>query len=390
MNIFFKNFGCKVNQSEVDTLTRAAPVSIAGKPEDADIAVVNTCAVTGGAEKECLKFLLKLKRDNPALTVIAAGCIRSLRGAELTAAGIILSPISEVGKILRETAGNADIKEESSRESANKKTRAFLKIQDGCDKYCSYCVIPYLRGSPESRAAAEIIWEAKGLIAMGYKELVITGINIALYNDLPALLKSLSNLEGEYRLRLSSLHLETVPTALSAALSYSRVVPHFHISLQSGSRRILSLMGRDYEPEDFIKSVELIRAGFPLAGIGADIITAFPSETEEEFQQTYSLLSASGIDYLHVFPYSPRAKTVAASMCGGIESNVKKERVRRLRALGAELRRKGAERLIGRTVTVLTEDGFQGHSENYYLIRTPTYPPNHFIKVKVEENDIIL
>jgi threonylcarbamoyladenosine tRNA methylthiotransferase MtaB len=363
-------------------------MSIADKPEDADIAVVNTCAVTGGAEKECLKFLLKLKRDNPALTVIAAGCIRSLRGAELAAAGIIISPISEVGKILGEAAEH--IKGREFRESTNKKTRAFLKIQDGCDRYCSYCVIPYLRGSPESRPAEEIIGEAKGLIAMGYKELVITGINIALYKELPALLNNLSNLDGEYRLRLSSLHLDTVPTALSAALSYNRLVPHFHISLQSGSRRILSLMGRDYEPEDFIKSVELIRAGFPFAGIGADIITAFPSETEGEFQQTYSLLSASGIDYLHVFPYSPRAKTLAASMPGGIESAVKKERVRRLRALGAELRRKGAARLIGRTVTVLTEDGFQGHSENYYLIHTPTYPPNHFIEVTVGEKDVIL
>jgi threonylcarbamoyladenosine tRNA methylthiotransferase MtaB len=393
MNIFFKNFGCKVNQSEVDTLIRgtaAISANITDKPDNADAAVVNTCAVTGGAEKECLKFLLKLKRDNPALIVIAAGCIRSLRGEELAGEGIILSPISEVGKILRGISENFDIKGEPPKQTANKKTRAFIKIQDGCDRYCSYCIIPYLRGSPQSRPADEIIGEARALVAAGYKELVITGINIALYEGLPALLERASNLDGEYRLRLSSLHLDTVQAAVSAAISNNRVVAHFHISLQSGSKRILSLMGRDYEPEEFTKAVNLIRDSFPFAGIGADIITAFPSETEEEFQQTYALLSASGIDYLHVFPYSPRAGTRAAALPGSIESAVKKERVRRLRALGAELRQKGAERLIGRTVTVLTEDGFQGHSENYYLIRTPAHPPNRFVKLTVGEKDVIL
>ncbi|MDR2401504.1 MAG: MiaB/RimO family radical SAM methylthiotransferase [Deferribacteraceae bacterium] len=396
MMVFFKNFGCKVNQSEVDSLMRPFCGAISDTPDCADIAVVNTCAVTEGAERECLKYLLKLKRDNPALTVIAAGCLMSLRTEELSGHGIILSPVSQVGKLLKEVSSgfttDQEIKDKNDFQSGHKKTRAFLKIQDGCNRYCSYCIIPFLRGTPVSRPAAEVVGEAEELINSGYKELVITGINLGLYDNLPNLLKRLSNLDvkEEYRLRLSSLHLDTLPTALDAALASERVAPHFHISLQSGAKRILSLMGRSYTPGDFIKWVELIRKNFPIAGIGADIITAFPSETDKEFQETYALLSDSDIDYLHVFPYSPRLKTKAADMSGRIGEKIKKERVARLRGLGSALRSRGIKRLLGHTVTVLTEGRFQGHSENYYLIRTPAAAPNQFIRLTVQENSIIL
>jgi threonylcarbamoyladenosine tRNA methylthiotransferase MtaB len=392
MKIFFKSFGCKVNQSEIDTLMRSAGGvwDIVGRPGDAVAAVVNTCAVTAAAEKESLKYLLKLKRDNPSLTVIAAGCIRALRERELLEQGIILSPVSGVSKLLAEFSAAAEDKTTRVSRTTRKKTRAFIKIQDGCDRYCSYCVIPYLRGVPVSRAEDDIINEASGLIAEGYKELVITGINIALFNGLADLLNRLSNLEGEYRLRLSSLHLDTVQTALEAALSSRKLVPHFHISLQSGSGRILSLMGRSYEPEDFIRWAEIIRLNFPFAGIGADVITAFPTETEDEFLETYNLLANSGIDYLHIFPYSPRLGTKAAYMPGRIDENIKKERVGRLRTLGWKLRRSGAERLSGQTVTVLTEEGGRGHSENYYLIRTTESSPNRFVNLTVSSDDIIL
>jgi threonylcarbamoyladenosine tRNA methylthiotransferase MtaB len=390
MKIYFKNFGCKVNQSELDALIRYADrisADIADEPRNASVAVVNTCAVTEPAEKECLKYLLKLKRDIPTLMVIAVGCLRGLRGEELARKGIILSSPPEASKLLLTLSDGGKTERN---ENLHKKTRAFLKIQDGCNRYCSYCIIPYLRGTPASRPAGEVVREAEEFIESGYKELVITGINLGLYRNLPHLLHRLSTLDGEYRLRLSSLHLDTLPTALNAALSSGRIVPHFHISLQSGSRRILSLMGRTYEPEEFIRAAEKIRLNFPLAGIGADIITAFPSETEEEFQETYSLLEASGIDYLHVFPYSPRAKTEAAALEGRITGNIKKERVRRLRALGEQLRRNGAKRMLGHSVTVLTEDGGQGHSENYYLIRTPNAYANQFVRLTVKENDIIL
>jgi threonylcarbamoyladenosine tRNA methylthiotransferase MtaB len=393
MRIFFKNFGCKVNQSELDSLGRSLCAdTFTSAPEDADITVVNTCAVTEGAEKECLKYLLRLKRNRPALKVIAAGCLTGLRGGELAARDIIYAPISEVPGLLNRLS--AEFRASAPAEAfqyAGSKTRAFLKIQDGCDRYCSYCVIPYLRGGPVSRSSGEITAEAQNLIGAGYKELVVTGINIGLYDGLPELLKRLANLEGEYRLRLSSLHLDTVPAALEAASASDRIVPHFHISLQSGSRRILSLMGRNYAPENFIETVSLIRSNFPYAGIGADIITAFPGETDEEFLETYKLLAASGMDYLHVFPYSPRTKTKAAELSGRVNPKVKKERVRLLRELGKELRQSGAERLSGRRVTVLTETGGKGYSENYYLIRTPSaQTPNTFINLTAQKSDFIL
>jgi threonylcarbamoyladenosine tRNA methylthiotransferase MtaB len=393
MRIFFKNFGCKVNQSELDSLNRSLCANAMTAPENADIAIVNTCAVTEGAEKECLKYLLRLKRDNPALKVIAAGCLISLREEELAARDIIYAPVSEVQELLHRLS--AEFRSYSSDENiaqhAGSKTRAFLKIQDGCNRYCSYCIIPYLRGRPVSRSSDEITAEAQNLISAGYKELVVTGINIGLYDGLPKLLQRLASLEGEYRIRLSSLHLDTVPAALEAASASDRIVPHFHISLQSGSRRILSLMGRNYTPENFIETVFLIRSNFPYAGIGADIITAFPSETDEEFMETYSLLGSSGMDYLHVFPYSPRVKTKAAELSGRINPAVRKERVRLLRELGKELRHSGAKRLSGQKVTVLTETGGKGYSENYYLIRTPAaQTPNVFITLTAQNNDFIL
>jgi threonylcarbamoyladenosine tRNA methylthiotransferase MtaB len=393
MRIFFKNFGCKVNQSELDSLNRFLCASAVTAPENADIAIVNTCAVTESAEKECLKYLLKLKRDNPVLKVIATGCLISLREEELMARDIIYAHVSEVPELLHRLSAEfgSSSSDENIAQHTGSKTRAFLKIQDGCDRYCSYCIIPYLRGGSVSRPFDEIITEAQNLISAGYKELVVTGINIGLYDGLPKLLQRLASFEGEYRLRLSSLHLDTVPAALEAASASDRIVPHFHISLQSGSRRILSLMGRNYTPENFIEAVFLIRSNFPYAGIGADIITAFPSETDEEFMETYALLDSSGMDYLHVFPYSPRAKTKAAELSGRINPAVRKERVRLLRELGKELRHSGAKRLSGQRVTVLTETGGKGYSENYYLIRTPAaQTPNVFITLTAQNNDFIL
>jgi threonylcarbamoyladenosine tRNA methylthiotransferase MtaB len=339
-----------------------------------------------------LKYLLRLKRNRPVLKVIAAGCLTALRGRELAARDIIYAPISEVpGLLLRLSAEFQGGAQAETFQYAVSKTRAFLKIQDGCDRYCSYCVIPYLRGGPVSRASDEITAEAQNLIGAGYKELVVTGINIGLYDGLPGLLKRLANLDGEYRLRLSSLHLDTVPAALEAASASGRIVPHFHISLQSGSQRILSLMGRNYAPENFVETLSLIRSNFPYAGIGADIITAFPSETDEEFLETYNLLAASGMDYLHVFPYSPRTRTKAAELSGRVNPEIKKERVRLLRELGKELRHSGAERLSGQRVTVLTETGGKGYSENYYLIRTPSaQTPNTFINLTTQKSDFIL
>ncbi len=441
MRVAFVAFGCKVNQAEVDKLVSGLAglsAEYVKNTGNADIAVVNTCAVTEKAQKDGERYLKQLKEHNPDLSVIATGCLAELLKDRLNGSGVdvvvsntdkdsILNIIRAAAKKIMSTesdkAENATglpippggrgeeattnrrvlTEPEKIKGAYGRRTRAFVKIQDGCDSFCAYCIIPSLRGAPSSTDAGAVCDEITALVAAGYKEIVLTGIHIGMYGKdkdeevaLTGLLKRLLEIKGDFRIRLSSLEVPEITAELLslAAGSGGRICPHFHISLQSGSAAVLSKMGRKYAPEDFIAAVENIRKAMPDACIGADVITGFPGESDRFFDETAVLLERAGLNYLHVFPYSKRPGTPAAEMQGQVPGAVKKERADRLRRLGEEFRAKSASAMKGKCVRVLAERGGKGHSDNFYMVRLPAgVPVNTFATVTVtgcDENNILI
>jgi threonylcarbamoyladenosine tRNA methylthiotransferase MtaB len=272
------------------------------------------------------------------------------------------------------------------------RTRKFVKIQDGCDAFCTYCIIPYLRGKPVSVPVEDVLAEVKGSVSAGFKEIVLTGIHIGLYKPLDVLLDSISLLDGEYRIRLSSLNVDEVDRVLSMISGKDKICPHFHISLQSGSEHILRLMGRKYTTREFINATCNIRKVYPHAGIGIDIITGFPGEQEIHFLETVKLLEdvAGSLDYIHIFPYSPRQGTAAAAMDDQIRGEIKKRRAKALKEIDSRIRLHAMQRMIGQTVIALTEGNGKAHTENYHkIILDKGMPPNQFVKVTLTSGHFI-
>ncbi len=450
MRVAFIAFGCKVNQAEMDKLIpglaglNAEYVRNAG---DANIAVVNTCAVTEKAQKDGEKYLKHLKERNPGLSVIATGCLAELLKDSLKDSGVDVV-VSNADKdsilnIIREAVngnvrswqnkaesplglneggaedahtrtifssripdqahnGGKEQAADGNDSSAMKqgktffratRTRGFVKIQDGCDSFCAYCIIPSLRGAPASVDTGAVCDEITALVGAGYKEIVLTGIHIGMYGKdkgagctLLSLLKKLLEIKGDFRIRLSSLEVPEVTSELLSLVANSggRICQYFHISLQSGSAAILSKMGRKYVPGDFLSAVEAIRKTLPDACIGADVITGFPGESDVLFDETAVLLKQAVLNYLHVFPYSRRPGTPAADMAGQVPDAVKKGRADRLRRLGGEFKERSAAAMKGKCVRVLAERGGKGHADNFYMVRLPPgVPVNTFIMVKI-------
>jgi threonylcarbamoyladenosine tRNA methylthiotransferase MtaB len=407
IKVAFTTFGCKVNQAETDALAAKLAeygAELAKRPEEADILIVNTCAVTENAQREGEKYLLRLKRRFSALKIVATGCTAELRRDELLEHGadIVIPNASKndtLDIVLQKALPVTDSVEKLH-------TRAFLKIQDGCDCFCTYCIIPSLRGAPVSVPLEDVIAEVRRLVHVGYKEIILTGIHIGLYGvgcqtsdqreristmelqhgrTLVHLLENLVKLEGEFRLRLTSLYVQDLTEPLINLLAEypDRLCPHVHISLQSGSAKILAAMGRKYTPEEFVSATERLRKKLPLVNIGADLIVGFPGESDEDFVDTVELLERACLDYLHVFPYSMRPGTPAADFSGQISDKVKQARVNIARELDLRFRKAGAARLKGKTLRVLSEKGGKGHADNYYMVELPPdTPPNEFMEVE--------
>ena len=376
------SLGCKVNKYESDSLARTLTekgVMVSSKLEEADFYIINTCAVTNEAEKKSRQAVARCKKFNPEAKVFVVGCASEKNPKQFVEKGVtfvrgnekkqkILDYLDSVGQEvepLSTTYSEMDF-------ALPSRIRSYIKIQDGCNNFCSYCIIPYLRGRSRSRDFDKIVEEASSL-GENVQEIVLTGINVADFkvNENKALLPLLQKLDtlGK-RVRLSSMEDCLVTEEFVEGLSHLKnFCPHFHLSLQSGCDETLKRMNRHYTAEEFARSVNLIRKYFPYAGITTDVIVGFCDESEEEFEKTLKFVENVEFSELHIFSYSPREGTVAQKLYKDLPSEIKKERSKRLESLALDLKRRFIEKNRGREEQVLFEEKegeyFVGYSKNY-------------------------
>lgn len=407
--VAFYTLGCKLNFSETSTIARSFQdegFERVDFEEVADMYVINTCSVTENADKQFKQIVKKALKLNEKAFVAAVGCYAQLKPEELAAVdGVdLVLGATEKFKItdyIQDLSKN-DMGEVHSCEiedadfyvgsySIGDRTRAFLKVQDGCDYKCTYCTIPLARGISRSDTMEGVLKNAKEIAEKGIKEIVLTGVNIGDYgkgefgnkkheHTFLDLVTELDKVEGIERLRISSIEPNLLKNETIDLVSKSRAfVPHFHIPLQSGSNDILKKMKRRYLRELYVDRVHKIREVMPHACIGVDVIVGFPGETDEHFLETYHFLNELDISYLHVFTYSERDNTEAATMEGVVPKNVRAKRSKMLRGLSVKKRRAFYESQIGMQRTVLFEsenkEGYiHGFTENYVKVKTPWNP----------------
>ncbi|MBG24768.1 MULTISPECIES: tRNA (N(6)-L-threonylcarbamoyladenosine(37)-C(2))-methylthiotransferase MtaB [Croceibacter] len=408
-NVAFYTLGCKLNFSETSTIARSFEHEGFNRVEfheHADIYVINTCSVTENADKRFKDIVKKAQKINEDAFVIAIGCYAQLKPEELAdvhGVDLVLGATEKfnITNYLNDLTKN-DLGEVHSCEiedadfyvgsySIGDRTRAFLKVQDGCDYKCTYCTIPLARGISRSDTMENVLQNAKEIAEQDIKEIVLTGVNIGDYgkgefgnkrheHTFLELVENLDKVEGIERLRISSIEPNLLKNETIDFVSNSdKFVPHFHIPLQSGSNALLKLMRRRYNRELYVDRVSRIKSVMPNACIGVDVIVGFPGETEELFLETYNFLNDLDISYLHVFTYSERDNTLAAEMDGVVPIKVRKKRSKMLRGLSAKKRRAFYETQINNSLTVLFEgenkEGYiHGFTENYVKIKAPWNP----------------
>ncbi|MBL7473128.1 tRNA (N(6)-L-threonylcarbamoyladenosine(37)-C(2))-methylthiotransferase MtaB [Robertkochia sediminum] len=407
--VAFYTLGCKLNFSETSTIARSFQAEGFDRvefDEDADIYVINTCSVTENADKRFKSIVKQARKRNEDAFIAAVGCYAQLKPEELAAVeGVdLVLGATEKFKItdyLNDLSKN-DFGEVHSCEieeadfyvgsySIGDRTRAFLKVQDGCDYKCTYCTIPLARGISRSDTLENVLKNAAEIAAQDIKEIVLTGVNIGDYgkgefgnkkheHTFYELVKALDEVEGIERLRISSIEPNLLKDETIDFVAQSKAfVPHFHIPLQSGSNEILGLMRRRYRRELYTDRVRQIKEVMPQACIGVDVIVGFPGETDEHFLETYHYLNELDISYLHVFTYSERDNTLAADMEGVVPKRVRAKRSKMLRGLSAKKRRAFYESQLGTERTVLFEgenkEGYiHGFTENYVKVKAPWDP----------------
>jgi threonylcarbamoyladenosine tRNA methylthiotransferase MtaB len=363
--------GCKLNQAETELLARElieAGYELVTHVGQADIYILNTCTVTHTADRKARQRLRQAHRQNPDAIVVATGCYARRAYQELACIdGVTLvTGSNEKGHLLRlitETRhqDHPDLSEKrtSTLRPSVFRTRTFVKVQDGCDTPCSYCIVPLVRGRETSLPASEVIAEVSRRVADGYLEVVLTGTKIGTYHhngtDLKGLLERILAETDVRRLRLSSLQPQEISPGLLGLLADDRLCPHFHLSLQSGSDSVLARMGRRYSAKEYEQTVSLIRESVPDAAITTDIIVGFPGETNEEFKESYCFCQRMEFARIHVFPFSTRSGTKAAKMPGQVDSRTKKQRSDTMLTLAEESARNFRQRFSGRTMPVLWE-----------------------------------
>ncbi len=419
LRVAVATLGCKVNQCESAGIAEglvANGMALVPFAEAADCYVINTCTVTGSADSQSRQLIRRATRKNPEAAVFVTGCyaqrapqeiaripgVRCIAGTEekeripdilreMTAGG----PLILVGDI-HKTRAFSRLETTAFPEH----TRAFLKIQDGCDAFCSYCIVPHVRGTSRSLPSAEVEERIATLAQTGYREVVLTGIHLGAWGrdlrpptDLETLVRQIVERGSVTRLRLSSVEPQEVTDALICLLGRSGMVcRHLHIPLQSGNDGILAAMRRNYDAAFFQDLLRRIHEAVPGVAVGIDVMAGFPGETEEAFNDTLHLIEETPIAYLHVFPYSRRPGTPAAAMSGQVPEEVKKRRTDRLRTVGAVKRRRFAEQFIGMPLNVLVEDrtdkitGFPiGFSDNYIPVAVRgRVPANQLTRVMPE------
>lgn len=405
--------GCKVNQYESEAIEELFINKGFEKKEDqADIYVINTCTVTNMSDRKSRQTISKARKENPNAVIAVMGCYSQVKPDEIKkidGVDIILGSrnkedvVNLCEQFLKDKHQIDDVIslsetktiEELQIENQSEMTRAYIKIQDGCNMYCSYCMIPYARGNISSRDMESIVEEARRLADNGFKEIVLTGIHVSSYgkekeleekSDLIEVIENVAKVSGIERIRLSSMEPRHITREfLERMKDTGKACDHFHLSLQSGSDHVLKLMNRKYDTKLYKQKAELIREVFPNAGLTTDIIVGFPQETEKDHMETLQFIKDIGFSKIHVFKYSKRTGTKAAAMSGQINGNIKKKRSHDISELEEKIREDFLKKQVGKTLSVLFEtksdiEGFMsGYSTNYLRVN---------VKDPIEDNEI--
>ena len=417
MKFCIKTLGCKVNTYESELIHNLfIRKGYVYSEEDADIYVVNTCTVTNMSDRKSRGVIHNIRRNHPNSILVVTGCFsqnafNTGRLDEIDA-DIILGnkDKSKVVEYVEEFIKNKEKKlkfynmdevefENMELDNMHSRARAFVKIEDGCENFCTYCIIPYVRGKVRSKKHEEVIKEVKSLVDKGYKEIVLTGIHTGHYIDgeynFENLLKDLIKIEGLIRLRISSIEINELTDGVLDIFSKSNIlVPHLHIPLQSGSNKVLKEMNRKYDKEYFINRINYIRKIKENVSITTDVIVGFPGETEEEHKESMKTIKEVGFTKVHTFPYSDRYGTIASTMPNKVDGNIKKRRVKELLTLSKELEVNFYKKFYNKKLEVLIEeekDGFfYGHTPNFIRVKiSGNYTLNEIYTVELNESNIV-
>ena len=418
--VAFYTLGCKVNQYETEAMLELFEKEGYEKAETedyADVYVINTCTVTHMSDRKSRQYIRRMKKKNPDAIIAVVGCYSQVSPEEILSideVNLVMGTndrkkiVEEVKKIdaSRKVSTVDDIMkvkafEEIEINKTNGKTRAFMKIQDGCDRYCSYCIIPYARGRVRSRDLESIVKEVENLASNGYKEVVLTGIHVASYGkdiketDIKLLdvIKQINDIEGIERIRLSSVEpILFTDEFVEAVSTMDKVCPHYHLSLQSGCDETLKRMKRRYTTEEYKAIVDRLRAAIPNVSITTDVIVGFPGETNEEFDKTYEFLKDIELTHMHVFKYSPRKGTPAATMENQVDPSTKHERSEKLLQLNEENFNKFGQKMLDKEFNVLFEqkvgdNKYEGLTENYVkvIVESDNDISEQILKVKITD-----
>ena len=413
--IAFHTLGCKVNQYDTQAMLesfQAAGWEVCGFEEQADAYVINTCTVTGTGDKKSVQLIRRVHREHPEAAIVVTGCLAQRDPDRVTLPGVRLvlgtAKRAQAAQLLeRALEGNLALIEVNTLKGAafepltinshEGKTRATMKIQEGCDRYCTYCIIPYVRGPVRSMELDAVAAEAGRLAQAGYREVVVTGIHLTSYGrgmgvELCDALEAVGRVEGIRRIRLGSLEPYYVTEERARRLAdMDKLCRQFHLSMQSGSAGVLERMHRRYTPDDYARGVELLRKYMPGCAITTDVLTGFPGETEEEAAETLAFVERMGFARIHVFPYSRRSGTVADRLPGQVPEAVKHARAAELIALGGRLREAYERDALGSVREVLLEEEIgagmcEGYTREYLRVRAPG-APGEIASVRLTELD---
>ena len=418
------NLGCKVNAYEVEAmqqLLEKAGYEIVPFTEGADVYLINTCTVTNIADRKSRQMLHKAKKMNPDAIVVAAGCYAQADTEKLkedNAVDLILgnNQKTQIVEVLEEyekehskqvqviEINHTKEYEELSIEQTAEHVRAYIKVQDGCNQFCTYCIIPFARGRVRSRKIADVLREVETLASKGYKEVVLTGIHLSSYGvdfskeereSLLSLIQAVSKVEGIQRIRLGSLEPRIITEEfLEGIVATGKVCPHIHLSLQSGCNKTLKNMNRRYSAQEYAEKCELIRKYYPAPALTTDVIVGFPMETEEDFEESYEFVKNIHFYETHIFKYSRRHGTKAAAMDGQLTEAVKTQRSEKLLELHDIRAKEYEEAMIGKTIELLLEEEIEedgkmwyvGHSREYVravIEKTEAHQVNDLVEAKV-------
>lgn len=414
VRIAFKTLGCRVNLYETDALAsqfKAAGYEVVENEGDADIYIVNTCTVTNQSDQKCRQALNQIRRSHPTAVIAATGCMVNHRKQEMLDSGVVNFAIDNERKYSLFNIIDSFMKGEPVDPEGFDKdlfsyspafdtfhTRSLIKIHDGCNNFCSYCIIPNVRGRATSRCDKEIYDNIRQVVDHGFKEIVLTGVNMGRYQygnvNFEQLIEGILKIDGDFRVRISSIEPDNFSDRFLSLFENQKLAPHMHICLQSGAENTLREMHRHYTAAQFKEMCDRIKAAIPDFNITTDVIVGFPGETEEDFAESAELCREIGFSHIHTFKYSVRTGTKAATMSNQIPETVKTERSAIIRQISAENKLKYFKQMLGKPQKMLIErimaDGTaRGYGENYIPLRLKTKGLERNTFVDVTLKDII-